>query len=115
MAAIGSWKDGSTFWENLKDMKEAYPIQVADCTISRGIQDHVAFRWWLPSTIEQKSKIIKAVKSKYVWQTHKYGIQLLKSMAEAYEINKEAGIDYWHQAMMKEMKNNMIAFRFLEE
>jgi hypothetical protein len=25
-----SWKDGSTSWEPLKDMKEAYPVQVAE-------------------------------------------------------------------------------------
>ncbi len=36
-------------------------------------------------------------------------------MEEAYEIDKENGIDYWHQAILKEMKNNAVAFKFLEE
>jgi len=110
-----SWKDRSTSWEPLKDMKEAYPVQVAEYAVSRGIQNQVAFRWWVPSTLKQHTRIIKAMKSRYVRCTHKYGIPQPKSTAEAYEIDKETGTDYWHQAIMKEMKNNMIAFRFLEE
>jgi hypothetical protein len=34
-------------------------------------------------------------------RTHKYGIKLPKTTAEAYEIDKETGTDYWHQAIMK--------------
>jgi hypothetical protein len=59
--------------------------------------------------------MVKAMKSRYIRQTHKYGIKLPKTTAEAYEIDKETGTDYWHQAIMKEMKNNMVAFKFLEE
>jgi hypothetical protein len=46
---------------------------------------------------------------------HKYGIRLPKTTAEAYKIDKETDTDYWHQPIMKEMKNNMVAFKFLEE
>jgi hypothetical protein len=109
------WKDNSTSWEPLKDMKEAYPIQVAEYAVSRGIQDQMAFKWWVPSTLKRQTRIIKAMKSRYVRRTHKYGIQLPKSTSEAYEIDKETGTDFWHQAIMKEMKNNMVAFRFLED
>jgi len=109
------WKDGSTSWEPLKDMKEAYPVQVAEYAVSRKLQDHAAFRWWVPDALKRQTRIIKAMKSRYVRRTHKYGIRLPKSTAEAYEIDKETGTDYWHQAIMKEMKNNMVAFRFLDE
>jgi hypothetical protein len=37
------WKDGSTSWEQLKDLKEAYPIQVAEFAVSQGLQDKIAF------------------------------------------------------------------------
>jgi hypothetical protein len=33
---------------------------------------------------------------------------------EAYEIDKETGTEHWYNAIMKEIKNNMIAFQFLE-
>jgi hypothetical protein len=34
---------------------------------------------------------------------------------EAYELDRLTGTDFWHQAIMKEMKNNSVAFKFLEE
>jgi hypothetical protein len=37
------------------------------------------------------------------------------SVEEAYQIDKETNTDYWHQAILKEMTNNAVAFRFLEE
>jgi hypothetical protein len=44
-----------------------------------------------------------------------YGIQLPKSVEEAYEIDCQTGTDFWHQAILKEMRNNAVAFKFLEE
>jgi hypothetical protein len=32
-----SWKDGSSSWENLKDLKESYPVQVAEYATACGI------------------------------------------------------------------------------
>jgi hypothetical protein len=58
---------------------------------------------------------LKAVKTCYVKKTHKYGIRLPKSVEEAHELDRENGTDHWHQAILKEMKNNSIAFRFLED
>jgi hypothetical protein len=58
-----TWKDGSTSWETLKDLKEAYPVQVAEFAVSRGLADHVAFRWWVPFTLKHAARIIKSVKS----------------------------------------------------
>jgi hypothetical protein len=55
------------------------------------------------------------MKSRYAKKTHKYGLRLPKSVQEAYEIDKENGNDYWHQAILKELKNNAVAFRFLED
>ncbi len=37
------WKDGSTSWEPLKDLKEAFPIQVAEFGISQGLDNRLAF------------------------------------------------------------------------
>jgi hypothetical protein len=108
----GKWKDGSTSWENLKDLKESYPVQVAEYAISRGLNE---FRWWVKDTLKHKDRIIKAIKSRYLKRTHKYGIQLPKTVAKAYEIDRATNTDYWHQAIIKEMKNNAVAFKFLED
>jgi hypothetical protein len=98
------WKDGSTSWEPLKDLKESFPIQVAEFSISKGFQEEEA----------RKNHIVNAMKSQYVCRTHKYGIQLPKSIKEGYEIDRESGTEFWHCAILKEMTNNASAFQFLE-
>ena len=42
------WHDGSTSWERLADLKESYPVQVAEYAVSSGINDEPAFAWWVP-------------------------------------------------------------------
>jgi hypothetical protein len=109
------WKDGSTSWADLKDLKESYPVQLAEYVMSQNLQDLPAFRWWTRDTLRRRDRIIKAVKARYLKCTHKYGIQMPKTMEEAYELDRESGTALWHQAIIKEMKNNAVAFRFLED
>jgi len=109
------WKDGSTSWEPLKDLKEAYPLQVAEFAVRHELQDLPAFRWWVKDTLKRRDRIIKAVKSRYIKRTHKYGIPLPKTVQEAYDLDRESGTDYWHKAIIKEMTNNAIAFKFLDD
>ena len=47
------WKDSSTTWVELKDMKEAYPVQVAEYSVQNHISLEPAFAWWTPQTWEQ--------------------------------------------------------------
>jgi hypothetical protein len=60
------WKDGSTSWEPLKDMKESYPVQVAEFAISQGLGDLPAFKWWDKDPLKRRDRIIKAVKTRYL-------------------------------------------------
>jgi hypothetical protein len=55
------------------------------------------------------------MKTRYTCKTHKYGIQLTKSIQEAYELDKESNTDYWHKSIIKEMTKNSSAFKFLEQ
>jgi hypothetical protein len=41
------WKDGSSSWETLTDMKHPFPVQVAEYAIAHKLQDLPAFRWWV--------------------------------------------------------------------
>ncbi len=79
------------------------------------MQDQPAFRWWVADTLARRNRILKAVQTRYAKKTHKYRIRLPKSVEEAYEIDRENGTDHWHQAILKEMKNNSVAFHFLED
>ena len=108
------WKDGSTSWEDLKDMKDVFPIQVAKFAISQGIGKEPTFAWWVKDVISKRHRFVKAMKTRYQRKTHKFGIRMPKSTKEAYELDRETGIDHWHPAIVKEMTNNAAAFKFLE-
>ena len=105
-----TWKDGSSNWIPLKDMKESFPIEVADYAICKGIQDEPAFAWWVPHVVRKRERFLGKVKSKYWERTHKYGIRVPKSIKEAIEIDKENGDTLWQDSIQMEMKNNRIAF-----
>ena len=52
------WKDGTTSWERLADMKESYPVEVAEYAVTQGIQDEPAFSWWTPQVLRRRDRII---------------------------------------------------------
>ena len=108
------WKDQSTTWVSLKDMKQAFPIEVAEYAIANKIQDEAAFAWWVPFTIKKRERFISKVKSKYWQRTHKYGIEIPKTVAHAVELDAKNGDTRWWDAIMKEMANVRIAFKRFE-
>ena len=105
-----TWKDGSTNWIALKDLKNAYPIELAEYAINNKIQNEPAFAWWVPYTIKKRKAIISKVKSKYWQRTHKYGLRMPKSVEEALKIDKENGDNLWRDAINAEMKKVRAAF-----
>ncbi|KAI2511667.1 Reverse transcriptase (RNA-dependent DNA polymerase) [Fragilaria crotonensis] len=109
------WKDQSTTWVSLKDMKEAYPVQSAEYATQARIAEEPAFAWWAPHTLKKRNRIIAKVKSKYWIRTHKFGIRIPKSVKEAREIDAENGNTYWWDAILKEMKNVRPAFEVWEK
>ena len=109
------WKDQSTTWVTLKDMKEAYPVQSAEYAIQARIAEEPAFAWWAPHTLKKRNRIIAKVKSKYWLRTHKFGIRIPKSVKEAREIDAENGNTYWWDTILKEMKNVRPAFEVWEK
>ena len=104
------WKDASTDWIKLKDLKDAYPVPLADYAVANDIQSEPAFAWWVPHTLKKRTAIISKVKSKYWARTHKYGIRVPKSVKEAQAIDRANGNTLWQDAINLEMKNNQIGF-----
>jgi hypothetical protein len=56
------WKDGSTSWVPLKDIKESHPIQVAEYATANQLATEPAFRWLVPWTLKKRERIIQATK-----------------------------------------------------
>ena len=59
------WKDGSTTWVNLKDMKNSYPVQMDEYTVQRRIAGDPAFAWWIRNVLVKRNRIIGNMKLKY--------------------------------------------------
>jgi hypothetical protein len=41
------WKDGTTTWQRLADMKESNPVEVAEYAVAHEINEEPAFAWWV--------------------------------------------------------------------
>ena len=77
------WKDGSTDWIALKDIKQYYPIELYDFAQLHGIHDEEAFVWWILYIEQRRRSMISKFQSKYWQRTHIYGIKIPKSVKEA--------------------------------
>lgn len=109
-----SFKDGTTAWLPLADTKESYPVQVAEYAVAAGIDSEPAFRWWVKYVLKKRDKIISKVKTRYHKRTHKFGIEIPKTVAEAYALDKANGNNLWRDAIAKEMAAVRIAFAIKE-
>ena len=109
------WKGGSTTWERLADLKEAYPVQVAEYAVAQGIDHEPAFAWWVPYTLKRRDRVIAAVNKRYFKTTHKFGFEVPKTLRRALEIDKENGNTLWADALKKEMDVVRKAFKVLED
>ena len=109
------WKDGTSTWVPLKDMKAAYPVQVAEYAVANKIVSEPAFNWWVRAILRKRERIIKKVKSRYFKRTHKYGVELPHTVEEALAIDARTGTTFWRDAIEKEMRNVSIAFEFKDD
>jgi hypothetical protein len=109
------WKDGSTTWVALKDMKNSYPVQLAEYATQRRLAGEPAFAWWIAHVLKKRNRIIGKLKAKYWVRTHKFGVKIPKSVAEAKAFDEENGDTLWWDAICKEMKNVRPAFEVWEK
>ena len=110
------WKEGSSSSIPLADLKDAYPVQVADNAVANNLTTEPAFHWWVPFVLKKRERILKKVKTKYWSNSHKHGLELPKSVSHSLEIDKRTGIvshaleidkrtgkAFWKKAIKKEI------------
>jgi hypothetical protein len=68
------WKDGTTSWERLVDLKESNPVEVAEYAAEKSLLEAPAFVWRAPHFLKKRSRIIAAVTKRYHKRTRKFGI-----------------------------------------
>ena len=57
------WKDGSRDWINMKNLRDSYPVPLADYSVANKLQDKILFTWWVPYTLNKRIAIIIKIKS----------------------------------------------------
>jgi hypothetical protein len=97
------WKSGTTDWIPLSQLKESNPVEVAEYARANKIEEEPAFAWWVREVLKKRNRIIAKVKSRYWRTTHKFGIELPKTVKEAFAIDKRTGTEHWRCAIEKEL------------
>ena len=108
------WKNEST----TSDFKECYPVQTAKYAAKNDIDTEPAFKYWVPHTLKKRDSIISLVKkrqTRYLKKTHKFGIEIPKTVKEAAELDANNGDTKWIDAILKEMTNVRVAFDILKD
>ena len=112
------WKDGSTSWEKLSDLKESHSIETAKFAVTADIYHEPAFNWWVPHVLKKRDHIISIVKgrsARYLKRTHKFGIEVPKTIHEAYDLDQKNGNTLWTNAIAKEMQEVRKAFDIIPD
>ena len=108
------WKDGSSTWNQVKDVNDSFPAQLSEYAAINQISDKPAFAWWIKKVLKKRDRIISKTDSKYWKKTHKYGLCIPHTVKEAIETDKENGDALWWDAILQEMKNVRPAFEAYE-
>jgi hypothetical protein len=109
------WKDNSTSWVPLVELKDSNPVELAEYAVANQIDQEPAFCWWVANVLKKRNQIIAKLKRRYWRITHKFGIQLPKSVEEAIQIDRETNTMFWTYTIKKEMERVGIAFDFIKE
>ncbi len=89
-------------------------VQTAEYAVQNNLHEEPAFAWWVPAVIKKRKTILSKVKSKYWQKTHKYGIEVPKSIKQAKELDAKNGNTLWWDSICDEMKNVRVAFEVCE-
>ncbi len=74
---------------------------MAEYAAAQGLTEEPAFAWWVPYTLRKRDVIVSAVKARRT--THKYGIEVPRSLKEVLALDVKNGNNYWSEAVGKEM------------
>ena len=104
--------------KKLSDFKECYPVQTDDYAATNNIDTEPAFNYWVPHKLNKRGSIISLVKkrqTRYLKKTHKFGIEMPKTVKEASKLDAKNGDTKWMDEISKEMTNIRVAFDILKD
>ena len=72
-------------------MKDRYPVNLMEYVVENNLQEEPTFAWWVPFVEKKRKSIISKAKTKYWERTHKFGIEVPKSVRDVKRIDSENG------------------------
>ncbi len=84
--------------------------------MTQDIDHELAFNWCIPHVLKKCEQIISLVckrTPRYLKGTHKFGIEVPKTVKEALALDRKNGNTLWADAIAKEMTEVCIAFNIL--
>ena len=108
------WKDISTTWAPLKDLKESNHVDIAEYFVGNMISDEAVFAWWVPYNLKKQYQIIAKVKACFLKKYHKFGVEVPTLVEEAYRLDQKNNNTLWRDVIKKEMTNVAVAFHILD-
>ena len=76
----------------LKNLKEPHPVETLEYGVAQKIDHNPEFNWWVNVVLKKTLRIIYLVKKRnacYLKKTHKFGIELPMSVAQAYDMDEK--------------------------
>jgi hypothetical protein len=111
-----NWKDRTESWVKLAELKDSYPLELAEFAKALGIADEPVFAWWVPHNLRRRRNVIlSAVKARVRKKTIKYGIEVPTSLVWAKELDRINGNTLWMDALKLEMHHVEVAFEVLQD
>ena len=82
----------------------------------QGINHKPAFNWWVKLVLKKRDRIIASIKkwqTRYLKRSHKFDMELPKTVEQTLVLNAKNGTTLWADAISKEMANVKLAFEVL--
>ena len=81
--------------------------------MDHNIEEETLFKLRVKYVICNIYRIITKIKVKYWITSHKFGIQVHKTVDEAYKIDHQTGTNFWGKAIKKDVANVCVTFEVL--
>ena len=93
-------------------------MQTAEFAVVQGIEHEPAFNWWVKHVLKKRDRIVASIRkwqTRYLKKSHKFGIELPKTVEQALALDAKNGNTLWADAISKEMENVRVAFEVLPD
>ena len=90
------WKDKSTNWIPLAEIKEANPLEVAEAAIALKVDRQPAFNWWVRKVLKRRDRMIGRLQTLRCRKGRmKFGIDIPGTVEQAIRLDKANGSTLW--------------------